>query len=197
MGFSPLRSLDPPCRVVYQAVYRMVGQRLSWRRERMERSMEATVYEIHAYPLRPAGFAEPLFWRPEKKREVMEHFLETSWIHRASEAAGTARGNVRGNAAHAVEESVKLERRGDGVLVLECGGGRKCGKRCRNAGRQRAGCRRVVRRVLGRWREVWGWWEPSGGCDLVLYRLLLSDGAVVDVARDLAGGVWKLVGVVD
>lgn len=188
MGFSPLRSLDPPCRVVYQAVYRMVGQRPSWRRERMERSMEATVYEIHAYPLRPAGFAEPLFWRPEKKREVMEHFLETSWIHRASEAAGTARENVRGNAAHAVEESVKLERREEGALVLERG----CGRRGWRVVRRRA-----VRRVLGRWREVWGWWEPSGGCDLVLYRLLLSDGAVVDVARDLAGGAWKLVGVVD
>jgi hypothetical protein len=192
--------------VVYRAVYRMVGKRPSERREHMEtekRSMEATVSEIHAYPLRPEGFAEPLFWGPENKREVMEHFLEASWVQRASEAAGAARGDTRGNvsgsasghAAHAVEESVVLERRGDGALVLERG--RRCGRRSRNAGRKSAVRWRAVRRVLGRWREVWGWWEPSGGRDFVLYRLLLSDGAVVEVARDLAEGLWKLVGVVD
>ena len=189
-------------------MYRMVGKRPSWRREHMEtekRSMKATVSEIHAYPLRPEGFAEPLFWGPENKREVMEHFLEASWVQRASEAAGTARGNARGNASgnavHAVEEMVELGRRGDGSLVLERGCGRRhgCGRgrRSRNARRKSAVRRRAVRRVLGRWREVWGWWEPSGGRDLVLYRLLLSDGVVVDVARDLAGDVWKLVGVVD
>lgn len=193
-----MRSPDPPCR----AVYRMVGKRPSERREHMKRSMEATVSEIHAYPRRPEGFAEPLFWGPENKREVMEHFLEASWIQRASEAAGgNARGNVHGNAAHAAEESVVLERCEDGALVLErgCGRRRGCGRgwRSRNAGRKSTVRRRAVRRVLGRWREVWGWWEPSGGEDLVLYRLLLSDGAVVDVARDLAGGIWKLVGVVD
>lgn len=151
--------------------------------------MEATVSEIHAYPQRPAGFAEPLFWGLENKREVMEHFLAASWVQRASEStSGVGRGSARGYAAHAADESAELKRREDGALVLERG----CGRRCRNARR-----RRTVRRVLGCWREVRGWWEISGGCDLVLYRLLLSDGAVVDVARDLPDGDWKLVGVVD
>lgn len=168
--------------------------------EMEERSMKATVSEIHAYPLRPEGFAEPLFWGPENKREVMEHFLAASWIQRASEAAGEFhRRHTRGSAAYATEERIVLERRGDGALVLERG--RRCGcghgRRSRNAGRKSTVRRRAVRRVLGRWREVWGWWEPSGGRDLVLYRLLLSDGAVVDVARDLAEDLWKLVGVVD
>ena len=158
--------------------------------EHMERSTEATVSEIHAYPQRPEGFAEPLFWSLEKKREVMEHFLAASWVQRASEAAGGFdRRYTRGSAAHTTEERVELKRREDGALML----GRGCGRR-----RSRRSLRwRAVRQVLGCWREAWGWWEPSGGRDLVLYRLLLSDGAVVDVARDLAGGLWKLVGVVD
>jgi hypothetical protein len=36
-----------------------------------------------------------------------------------------------------------------------------------------------------------------GGEDRFLYRLLLSDGAVVDVARERSSGEWALVGVAD
>ena len=128
----------------------------------------------------------------------MEHFLAASWVQRASEAAtgevargvsrGHAHGYARGYAARAASERVWLGWGEDGALVLE----RRCGRR-----RWRVVRRRAVRRVLGRWREVRGWWEDSGGCDFVLYRLLLSDGAVVDVARDLPERDWKLVGVVD
>ena len=92
-----------------------------------------------------------------------------------------------GETAHARSERVRIGRREDDTLVLE----RECGRR-----RRRECVRRSVRKVLGSWREVRGWWE-SGGCDLTLYRLLLSDGAVVDVAWVRGEKVWKLVGVVD
>ena len=152
--------------------------------------MKATVSEIHAYQgelARPANFVEPLFWGIEKKREVMEHFLTATWLQRASDMY---RAGCSGEAAHARRESARLERREDGSLVLERGCGRRHGRR-----REKR-----VREVLGSWRVLRGWWEPSGGEDLVLYRLLLTDGAVVDVARrptGVAGGDWELVGVVD
>lgn len=147
--------------------------------------MKATVTEIHDYPHRPQGFAEPLFWGPGKKHEMMEHFLEAPWLGRASELGATGGS---GETAHVMRESIRLRRGDDGTRFLE----RRCERRHR---------RRVwgIRSVLGCWREVRGWWA-SEGCDLVLYRLLLSDGAVVDVAkdlRDLSGEGWKLVGVVD
>lgn len=154
--------------------------------------MKATVTEIHDYPHRPAGFAEPLFWGLENKREAMEHFLAATWVHRASELA-TSRGS--GEAAHARRESVRIGCREDGTRFLE----RRCG-RSGSSGRRR-GHRsiRSVREVLDCWREVRGWWA-SGGEDLVVYRLMLSDGAILDVAkdpRDRSGEDWELVGVVD
>lgn len=149
--------------------------------------MEATVTEIHDYPHRPAGFEEPLFWDLEDKREAMEHYLATTWVQRASEIATKPIGRGPGEAAHARNERVRIERREDDTLVLE----RECGQR-----RRRRSVRKSVRKVLASWREVRGWWE-SGGCDLTLYRLLLSDGAVVDVAWVRGEKVWKLVGVVD
>ena len=145
--------------------------------------MEATVTEIHDYPHRPAGFKEPLFWGLENKREAMEHYLATTWVQRASELATRPTGRGSGETAHARNERVRIGRREDDTLVLERG----CGWRRR---------RKCVRKVLGSWREVRGWWE-SEGYDLMLYRLLLSDGAVVDVAWVRGEKVWNLVGVVD
>jgi hypothetical protein len=50
--------------------------------------------------------------------------------------------------------------------------------------------------VLGRWREVRAWWDETRAKDRSLARLLLSDGSVVDLARE-NGGEWFLVGVPD
>lgn len=48
--------------------------------------MEATVSEIHAYPLRPEGYAEPLFHDRNSRKEILEHLAESKWLFRASEA---------------------------------------------------------------------------------------------------------------
>lgn len=48
--------------------------------------MEASAGEIHAYPLRPEGFAEPLFHTADSRKRILEHFAESSWLFRASEA---------------------------------------------------------------------------------------------------------------
>lgn len=49
--------------------------------------MEATVDEIHAYPLRPEGFEEPLFHIADSRKRILEHFAESGWLFRASEAS--------------------------------------------------------------------------------------------------------------
>lgn len=48
--------------------------------------MRVTVSEIHAYPLRPEGFEEPLFHTPESRRRILEHLAASEWLCRASEA---------------------------------------------------------------------------------------------------------------
>ena len=48
--------------------------------------MQATVSQIHAYPLRPEGFAEPLFHTAASRKQIVEHLAESSWLWRASEA---------------------------------------------------------------------------------------------------------------
>jgi hypothetical protein len=53
-----------------------------------------------------------------------------------------------------------------------------------------------VERVIERWREVRNWWEPEGGTDRLLFRVLLSGGAVADVALDRGYG-WSLVRILD
>lgn len=45
----------------------------------------AQVTEIHHYPLRPEGFEEPFFQSKASRMEIMEHFLESDWLFRASE----------------------------------------------------------------------------------------------------------------
>ena len=142
--------------------------------------MQTSVSEIHRYPLRPDGFEEPLFPTGESRRTVGDHLLRAPWLSRASEVES---GFARGQAAHARSEPVEVEgRRGCVRVVLASDRGR-----CKR--------RRVVE-VLCRWREVGAWWDETRATDRNLVRVLLSDGAVVDLARERNGG-WSLVGVPD
>ena len=141
--------------------------------------MEASVSEIHSYPLRPEGFEEPLFPTRESRLAVLDHLLGAPWLSRASEME--ERG---GQAAHARWEPVELENRHGRVRIVWASGRRRYRKR------------RHVVEVLGRWREVRAWWDETRAKDRSLARLLLSDGSVVDLARE-NGGEWFLVGVTD
>ena len=141
--------------------------------------MEASVSEIHRYPLRPEGFEEPLFSTRESRLAILDHLLRTPWLSRASEME--ERG---GQAAHARWEPVELENRHGRVRIAWSSGRRRCRKR------------RHVVEVLGRWREVRAWWDETRAKNRSLARLLLSDGSVVDLARE-SGGEWFLVGVTD
>jgi hypothetical protein len=151
------------------------------------------VSEVHAYPIRPTGFEEPLFPTPASRRAVAEHLLEAPWLTRASELlAGSGEG------PHRYEEPVEVVAREDGACLLVFPGpGPRCG------GRRRPRRRRVAR-VVGRWREVRGWWEKGGGSDRLMFRLEIEGDpripgslGVVDVALDRSSGRWALVGVVD
>ena len=137
--------------------------------------MKTSVSEIHCYPLRPEGFEEPLFPTRESRRTVGDHLLRAPWLSRASEIEGKG-----GQAAHARCEPVEVEGSSGGVRVSLTS--------CRK--------KRLVVEVLGRWREVRAWWDEERAKDRRLIRVLLSDGAVVDLARE-NGGEWFLVGVTD
>lgn len=142
-----------------------------------------SVSEIHSYPPRPPGFEEPLFSTAGSRRAVAEHLLAAPWLGRASELVG----NHTGESARAPEEPVELGRSSRGrVEVLR-------------RPRRRGWCswrRRRVAGVLDRWREVGRWWDENRRTDRLLFRVLLSDGAVVVLARERCGG-WFLVGMAD
>lgn len=133
------------------------------------------VSEIHAYPLRPEGFEEPLFSSADSKREIAEHLLKVPWLSRASELEGRT-----GGAAHVLEEPVELRSFFGRVDVVRLAGGRRC----------------RLEEVLDRWREVRGWWDEDRHVDRMVFRVLLSGGAVVDLTRERSGD-WLLVGLVD
>ena len=87
-----------------------------------------------------------------------------------------------GEAAHALEEPVNLRVSQGRAEVVRARTGR---------------CpRRRVLRILERWREVEEWWDDERCKDRFIFRVLLSGGVVVDLAREKSGG-WLLVGVVD
>jgi len=65
-----------------------------------------------------------------------------------------------------------------------------------SSGRRRCAKRRLVVGELTRWREVSAWWDEGRSIDRSVFRVLLSCGSVVDLAREKPGG-WFLVGVVD
>ena len=136
--------------------------------------MEASVSEIHRYPLRPEGFEEPLFPTRESKRAVGDHLLRAPWLSRASEIKGKG-----GQAARARWEPVEME------------GSSGCARISLTSGHKK----RHVVEVLLRWREVGAWWDEERAKDRTLMRVLLSDGAVVDLAHERSG--WFLVGVAD
>ena len=140
------------------------------------------VSEIHAYPSRPEGFEEPLFPTAESNRKITEHLLEAPWLSRASELEGRI-----GGAAHALEEPVELRNSPGRVEIMRFFEGR----RCRSSWK-----RQRIEKVLDRWREVGKWWNAGRHVDRVVFRVLLSGGAVVDLAKERSGG-WLLVGVVD
>lgn len=135
--------------------------------------MQATVSEIHRYPLRPEGYAEPLFHGRESRRQILEHLARSSWLSRASELTIEQAG-----AAHARREPVEVSREEGAPVLVRVEG------------------RRKIVRVLERWREIREWWSENGR-DRVLYRVEVSGGAVLDLARDLESREWTLVGVVD
>jgi hypothetical protein len=141
--------------------------------------MEASVSEIHCYPLRSEGFEEPLFPTRESRLAVLDHLLRAPWLSRASEME--ERG---GQAAHARREPVELENCHGRVRIVWASGRRRCRKRCN------------VVEVLDRWREVLAWWDETRAKNRSLVRVILSDGSVVDLARE-NGGEWFLVGVTD
>ncbi len=140
--------------------------------------MEASASEIHRYPLRPEGFEEPLFPGAASRRAVAEHLLEASWLWRASETVCNG-----GQAVRVRRELVEIERRCGRMRVLWASGKRGCPKK------------QWVVEVLDRWREVRAWWDEDAGVARSVVRVLLSDGAVVDLAREGSG--WFLVGVAD
>jgi hypothetical protein len=141
----------------------------------------ASVSEIHRYPLRPAGVEEPLFSTQEFRREIADHLLRAPWLSRASELEG---GLAGGQTAHARREPVEIQKRRGRAWVVWPSDRRRCRKE------------RSVVEILGRWREVAAWWDEEKATDKVLARVLLSDGTVVDLARERGAG-WFLVGVAD
>ncbi len=141
--------------------------------------MQASVSEIHRYPLRPEGFEEPLFPTRESRKEVLDHLLRAPWLTRASEMEVNS-----GQTAHARREPVELENRYGRTRIVRSPDRRQC----------RQG--RHVVEVLGRWREVRAWWDEERARDRSLVRVLLSDNSVVDLARE-NDGAWFLVGVMD
>lgn len=140
--------------------------------------MDATVTEIHRYPRRPEGYEEPLFPTRESRLAVVEHLLEAPWLGRTSGLRGTT-----GEAAHAAEEPVEVARCPRGRWEVVRDRGRRCSRRS------------GIVEVLDRWREVRGWWDERSRVDRAVFRVALSDGSVVDLARGRSG--WSLVGVVD
>ncbi|HEV2094432.1 MAG TPA: hypothetical protein VGR18_14825 [Rubrobacter sp.] len=141
--------------------------------------METSVAEIHAYPLRPGGFEEPLFPTRESRRAVAEHLLRAPWLGRASELEGSSGGSAR-----VAREPVEFHDVAGRVGISWSSGRRRCARR------------RLVVRKLARWREVSAWWDEGRSTDRSVFRVLLSCGSVVDLARENPGG-WFLVGVVD
>lgn len=152
--------------------------------------MDAGVAEIHRHPLRPMGFAEPLFLGRAHKKEIADHLARSGWLGKAGEGVPGAGGpEGTGEVCHV------LARPDGGAHLVRSFAGRPG---CRG-GRRRV-TRRRVSAVIERWREVRRWWEPNRAADRLCFRLRLSDGAVVDVALDRTGpraGSWSLVRVVD
>ena len=143
--------------------------------------METSVAEVHAYPLRPEGYEEPLFPTRESRLAVAEHLLRTPWLERASGLTGYG-----GRTAHARREPVRVENRGGRVWV----------SRPRRRASRASTLKGHVVEWLDRWREIGRWWDERARVDRLVVKVALSNGSVVDLARENPGG-WFLVGVED
>ena len=154
--------------------------------------MEATVSEIHRYPLRPSGYVEPLFATEESRREIAEHLLGAPWLSRASEMPEKS-----GSAVHSAEEPVRLLRYAGGQAEIVRPRTRRCVSR--HASRRPWRGQRVVE-VLVRWREVRSWWSEEERVDRILFRVVVDGGGIVDLALERSGsrsGEWTITGIVD
>ncbi|CAN5789400.1 hypothetical protein BH20ACT11_BH20ACT11_13870 [soil metagenome] len=112
-----------------------------------------TVSEIHAYPLRPEGYAEPLFHDSKSRKEILEHFARSGWLSRASEAP----------------EIPKVTEVTEVTEVCSAPGSARASLVASSRGRAEM----EESRILASWREVDRWWEPDGGVD-VIWRLVES-----------------------
>jgi hypothetical protein len=141
--------------------------------------------KIHRYPLRPEGFEEPLFQTRASKVEIMEHFLQSDWLCRASElAAGEDR--FGGCSERPPGAPVRLRNRLGRIEELHRIGRGPC--------RRRFSWKRArIVEVIERSREVYRWWEESAFVDRYVFKVLLSNGAVVDLVLE-GSGEWFLLG---
>lgn len=147
----------------------------------------ASVSEIHRYPLKPSGVEEPLWMTPEWRRTVLDHLCESSWLCRASEISvrdGTT------DTPHRLSEEVYILRRSSGISVVRCGRSPRASSASRSFWR-----RKLILEVVDLWREVRAWWCGEA-VDRLVVRVLLTGGAVVDLAR-YEEDEWRLVGIVD
>ena len=153
--------------------------------------MDETVSEIHGHPLRPPGFAEPLFLGRADRKEIADHLARSGWLGKAGEGVPGA------DAPEGTGEVCHVLARPDGSAHLVRAFAGRPGCRSKGFARgRRLVSRRRVSGVIERWREVRRWWEPERGTDRLCFRLQLSDGSVVDTALDRSGS-WSLLRVHD
>lgn len=139
---------------------------------------EAT--EIRRYPLRPEGFVEPLFQTRSSKVEIMEHFLRSDWLWRASDVAAD-KDCPEGRSERPLRASVRLQNRPRGVEVHRIS---------RGPHRKRFSWERArIVEVIERSREVARWWDESTCVDRYVFKVLLSGGSVVDLVLE-GSGEW-------
>lgn len=137
--------------------------------------------EIHRYPLRPEGFEEPLFQTKASRVEIMEHFLASDWLCKASDM-------------HSAGEGAPERLPGAPVRVVKRLGGVEVHRVGRGPCRRRFSWKRArIVEVIERSREVSCWWDESACVDRYVFKVLLSTGAVVDLALE-ESGEWFLLG---
>lgn len=147
-----------------------------------------SVSEIHRYPPKPEGIAEPLWMTPEWKRSVLGHLVASPWLVRASEIKRYSGG---GQSARVAYEPVKILVRDNEAFVV-----RSAYSSSARSHRQRSWSKRRVVEVLDLWREIRSWWDNEDAVDRLIVKVLLSGGEVVDLAKYRPDG-WSLVGVTD
>jgi hypothetical protein len=150
----------------------------------------ASVSEIHRYPPKPGGVAEPLWETREWKKSVADHLAASRWLCRASEIERRRdSGYGGGQTARATDEPVYILVRDRGSFVV----------RCAPPKRSRSWRKRRIVEVHDLWREVRSWWSGEDAVDRLVARVLLAGGLVVDLAQRRLGksDEWTLVGIED